>query len=209
MTVVGPDGDLRRVDREEVIRHWTTREFEKRGEATDALNNMDETALLDALMGRTSGENRPVWRPREVRWYHAVATEPQFRRLRIVHTPKGLGWDRVAPDHRVLTAARRIRDGEVTDDTSPQVDVAAICRLAADLPEGDVEDLILTGAQTTAPPHVVDGNHRATAVALSLLETGRMPDLCVYVGIVTTRPLATLLAKLRWFARGHLGGEWW
>lgn len=209
MPPFGPDRELRRVDREEVLRHWTAREFEKRGEATEALEAMDETALLDALMGRTSGENRPVWRPREVRWYHAPVSERQLRRLRVIHTPEGLGWDRVAPDGRVLTAARRIRDDEVTDDTTQQVDVTKIRRLASELPERSLDDLVVVGAQTTAPPRVLDGNHRAVAVALSLLETGRTPDLHAYLGIVTTRPLWTLLAKVRWFLRGYRRGQWW
>lgn len=206
---LGPDRDRKRVDREEVIRHWTAREFEKHGESTDDLAGMDETDLLAALMERTSGENGPLWRPREVRWYHTPVSERQLRRLRVVHSPEGLGWDRVAPDGRVLTAARRIRDGAVTDATVPQVDVTKIRRLARGLPESTPDDLVVVGAQTTTPPRIVDGNHRATAVALSLLETGRIPDLHAYLGIVATRPLRALVEKMRWILRGRLRGQWW
>lgn len=200
----GPNA--RRVSRETVLRHWLERELSKRGESLPT-DEMDERALLAALMARTSGENRPLWRPSETTWFHDTVDEHLLRRLRTVATPEGLGWRRVAPDGRVWTAARRIHEGVVTDEETPLVDVAAVRRTAAD-PE-DVDDLVLAGGQTTAPPRVVDGNHRAVGVAVHRLEGGAMPDLGAYVGLVHARPLAMLVEKARWLARGHLRGVWW
>ena len=193
---------------ETVLRHWLRLELRKRGE-TLAVDAMDERELLAALMERTGGENRPLWRPRETAWLHGPVTERRLRRLRTVAAPDDLGWDRVAPDDSVLTAARRIHDGSVTDETTSLVDVGLVREIAADLPDREVADLVLVGGQTTAPPRVVDGNHRAVAVALHLLEGGEMPDLAAYVGVVETRPLRLLASKLRWLARGRLRDEWW
>jgi len=198
--------DARRVSREAVLRHWLDRELAKRGESPPT-DEMDETALLAALMDRTTGENRALWRPGETTWYHDTVDERLLQRLRTVAAPEGLGWRRVAPDGRVWTAAERIRDGTVTDEDTPLVDVAAI-RQVADAPEA-LDDLVLVGSQTTSPPRAIDGNHRAVGVALHLLDGGAMPDLAAYVGVVRARPLALLVEKARWLVRGHLRGEWW
>ncbi len=196
------------MSRETVLRHWLDRELRKREESLPT-GTMDERALLDALMTRTTGENRPLWRPRGTTWYHATVDERLLRRLRTVAAPEGLGWRRVAPDGRVWTAAERIHDGTVTDEGTPLVDVAAIRRVADGLPGRDPDDIVLVGGQTTTPPRAVDGNHRAVGVALHLLDGGSMPDLAAYVGVVRARPLALLVEKVRWLVRGHLRGEWW
>jgi len=109
----------------------------------------------------------------------------------------------------VLTAARRVRDGSVTDETTPLVDVEADREIAAGLPESVPDDLVLVTGQTTAPPRVVDGNHRAVGAALHLLWGGELPDLEAYVGVVETRPLRRLAAKLRRLARRRLRDERW
>jgi len=196
------------VSREAVLRHWLHLESRKRDE-TLAVDAMDERELLAALMERTSGENRLLWRTGATTWRRGPVTERRLRRLRTVAAPDGLGWHRVAPEESVFTAARRIRDAEVTDDTTPLVDVEAIRRIARGLPEADLNDLVLVTGQTTTSPRVVDGNHRAVAVALHLLDGGEMPDLSAYVGVVEARPLALLRTKLRWLARGYLRGERW
>lgn len=194
------------MSREAVLRHWLDREVAKREESLPT-GEMDETALLDALMSRTTGENRPLWRPRETTWYHDTVDEALLRRLHTVAAPEGLGWRRVAPDGRVWTAARRVHDGTVTDDDTPLVDVTTVRRVA-DAPEA-LDDLVLVGGQTTTPPRTIDGNHRAVGVALHLIDGGTMPELGAYVGVVRSRPLTLLAEKVRWFARGHLRGEWW
>jgi hypothetical protein len=196
------------VGHEAVLQHWLRVELRKRGE-TLAVDAMDERELLAALMERTGGENRPLWRPRETAWLHGPVTERRLRRLRTVAAPDDLGWDRVAPDGSVLTAARRVRDGSVTDETTPLVDVDLIREIAAGLPDREVADLVLVTEQTTAPPRVVDGNHRAVGAALHLLWGGELPDLEAYVGVVETRPLRRLTAKLRWLARRRLRDERW
>ncbi len=209
-----PEGDRvrdwgrpdRQVSREAVIRHWLDREVAKRGESL-ATEEMDETTLLAALMDRTTGENRPLWHPDGTTWYHGVVDEALLRRLRTVAAPAGLGWRRVAPDGRVWTAARRIHEGTVTDETTPLVDVTAIRRLAA-APAG-IDDIVLVGRQTTAPPRVVDGNHRAVAAAVHVLDGGAMPDLEAYVGVIRTRPLTGLVEKARWLARWYRRDGWW
>lgn len=200
--------DAPRVPREDVLRHWLDRELAKRGESLPT-DEMDETSLLEALMARTTGENRPLWRPRETTWYHDTVGTGLLRRLRTVAAPDGLGWHHVAPDGRVWTAAERIRDGTVTDGDTPLVDVAAARRVADTLPGREVDDLVLVGSQTTTPPRAIDGNHRAVGVALHLLDGGRMPELAAYVGVVRSRPLALLVEKARWLVRGHRRDEWW
>lgn len=200
--------DAPRVSREVVLRHWLERELAKREESLPT-GEMDETALLEALMARTTGENRPLWRPRKTTWYHDTVDERLLRRLRTVAAPEGLGWHRVAPDGRVWTAAERIHDGTVTDDDTPLVDVAAARQTADTLPERDLDEIVLVGGQTTTPPRTIDGNHRAVGVSLHLLDGGAMPDLGAYVGLVHSRPLALLVERGRWLARGHRHGEWW
>jgi hypothetical protein len=202
----GPDAP--RVAREAVLRHWLDRELCKYDESLPTAE-MGETALLEALMARTTGENRPLWRPRETTWYHDTVDERPLRRLRTVAAPESLGWHRVAPDGRMWTAAERIQDGTVTDDDTPLVDVAAICRIADALPARDLDDIVLVGGQTTTAPRAVDGNHRAVGAALHVLDGGAMPELAAYVGVVRTRPLALLVEKARWLARGGRRGAWW
>ncbi len=193
---VGSDRDADGVDRERVLRHWTARERRKRDLDTDVLAEMDEREVLAELMQYTDGEERPLWRPRSVDWYHVPVRESWLRTLRVVASPDGLGWNLVAPDERVVTAARRIRDGRVTDETTPQVDVATIERRAAALPRA-LDDLVVVGGQTARPPRVVDGNHRAVAVLCHLLAGGEMPDMRAYVGVVESGPLTAAAEKTR------------
>ncbi|PSP85895.1 hypothetical protein BRC83_02040 [Halobacteriales archaeon QS_1_68_17] len=191
--------ERRRVDRRTVVEHWCERELRKRGEAVD-LSTRDDAEVLALLMEHTTGENGYLWKAGVDRWYHERLPEGAFRQLRLIASPAGTGWRAVAADGSLLTAADNLADGTVTEETTALADVEHVRRLADDLPAAGVEDLVLVTRQSPAPPRIVDGNHRALAVALHLVETGEYVPTSAYVGVVRSRPLADLLDKVRWYA---------
>lgn len=197
------------VDREVVIRHWLQQELNKEDMAISDTDASTITELLEELLRRTGGQNTILWKELPVDWYHTELTERQFKNLRTVDSPDGLGWDRMANDHSVTTCAENIIDNRVDDSTTPFADVSHIRELYQKLPDSRIRDVVIRVEENQSPPRVVDGNHRAVAVAMYLHETGEFPAVGGYVGIVRKSILRCLYGKVWYMLRTATSSSLW
>jgi len=175
------------VPRRRVLCQWYARECEKNGRDAAACDPRDrpESELLEPIIDAAGDGARPICTDR-ARWYRVRLTAPEFECLRVIECPEGRCWNRVAPDDRLLTAARVLRR---TDAGVPRrlIDRQYILELAdrnIDMESATRRDpVVLFSRCDDPPPRLIDGNHRATATALGLLESGRYDGLHAYLGV--------------------------
>jgi hypothetical protein len=201
-----------RVAEERVVKHWLTVERHTAGNDSAGLDAMNSREALDGLLKRKPGAAAFLWRARPVEWYYTTLSRTEFERLRVIDGPTGLGWRALSPDDTVLGAAKRIeREDPAPLMTQTGVDIERVCRLADALAAGDeLPALVLTKRRGSGPPRIADGNHRASAAALHLLQTGEYRPQRVYLGIGANpvlRPLRQRLYDL--FRRLHRNGPRW
>jgi hypothetical protein len=168
--------------------------LDKRG--IDALNDDD---ALDALLRRKPGAAAFLWRARPVEWSRIALRRGEFERLRFVDGPDGLGWRALAPSGNVVDGARRIAaDGRPVLDAGTEVDVERVRSMAETLAAGGrLAPLVLTKRRGSGPPTVADGNHRATAIALHLVQIGEYRPQRAYLGIGVNPVLKPLWQRVR------------
>lgn len=191
---------VERVDRREIVRYWLEREYAKADdEGASDVDAIPTEAAVDALLRYKPGVADVVWRD-PVRWYRLRLSRTGFESLRLVAGPPGVTWHALSPDGTVVGAARRIAAEPTADlQATTGVDVAAVRAYRDRIAAGeDVGALVVATRRGCAPTHVVDGNHRATARALYLVETGDYDPQPAYAA-VTPNPVVRP-------AREHLCG---
>lgn len=170
---------MRRVSEERVVAGWLRVE-QRRPHAdadradVDALSPAERRARLDDLTAATWVFEKPRV------WYRTTLTPAVLRRAR--HP-----WGRFGfPRGSVLDLARAIR----AEDPGAAWEraladhgdiVAGIEAKAAALP-GSLDGPLVLACRFGDPPFVVDGNHRAAAVALRHLRTGEFPAPDAHLG---------------------------
>jgi hypothetical protein len=188
------------VSRREVMAYWCRREAAKDDESLDVAD-LTDAELANYLIETLGGTERILWATDEVTWCRTTLDERTFRDLRILECPDGSAWRRLALDEAVFTAAERILADDLDGVDPDLVDVAHVRSLADRLPDADIDELILSTGQSTTPPRVVDGNHRATAMAVHVLRGGEYQPMDAYLGLERTRVLRPALDKARWYLR--------
>lgn len=161
---------MERVDQRTVVASW----LERRGRSADVGSNLHpmvaERMLVSELLCRFPYEASFIWE-HPVEWYETTLSEAAFRELRVIEGPDGESWRKLSPDHTVLGAARRIAEEDIREPVD-DVNVAHVRELAGRFDAGGSrEPLVLFKPAWDAAPYVADGNHRATAAALHLLQT--------------------------------------
>lgn len=192
------------VSREEVVRYWLEREVGEREGEPDP-STLDADAAVAALLREKPGVADAVWEGEA--WYRLELSRARFERLRLVDGPPRLLWRRLAPDGKVTSAARRIA-GEPAGDLAAAtgVDVDAVLAYRDALADGETLDpLVVATRRGCAPWHVVDGNHRATALALTLRETGRYDPQPAYLVVSPNPVVRPLVERLCGLARRLAG----
>ena len=193
-----------RVDRRVVLEHWYAREREKRG-ASPARRDprgRPEDELLVPIVEAAGGGARPVC-TECARWYRVRLAEPEFRRLRVIECPEGRCWNRLAPDDRLLTAARTLRTSArgVPRHLVDRDYVLELARRDIDMASATARDPPVLFSRVDDPePRVIDGNHRAAATALALIACGEFAGMHAYLGVETSTsmgPLRSLACTLR------------
>jgi hypothetical protein len=197
------------VDAVEVIETWVAHELGKRDDpgAVDGdlpfavnedwrarLSTGEKEQLLDAV---TDGPAEVFWEHAPVDWYRATLSRAAFRRLRAPQWPEWVGWGTAAaPDGRLATVARRVREGESFE----YVDGEYVRELAAAGP-WPVSGALVTLRQVPGdPPAMIDGTHRATAGLARLCRGGRYVPTTAYVGLKRASlgmALASWVGRLR------------
>ena len=181
---------IARVPEQRVIDHWL------------ACEGYDPTAMCEserfnALLDAKPGAAAFLWREQPVDWHRTQIDWTSFRRLRPIRGPERLQWRQLSTDGTIVGVAKRLRAG---GEPSDGVSQGAINWYRNQIARGDpIPPLIVRTARGAAPWHVVDGNHRAAALACHTLETGSYEPQSAYVGIAGSSALRSVLDRLRGF----------
>jgi len=184
------------VDQATVVRHWLRRESDAAasGRAAgpavdaganeavpdpDAIGALSDREALDALLRAKPGAANVLARGESVEWYRTAVDGDGFRALRLIESPPGMLWRSLAPDRSPTTAARTIlrRDPQtLACEAGVDVDRVLAIRDALDARGGPAPALIALTRRGRAPWTVVDGNHRAVARAIELVDADARVD---------------------------------
>ncbi|WP_231187012.1 hypothetical protein [Haladaptatus sp. DYF46] len=195
---------MTRVSQATVLRHWVELEQRKANVPNRGLEPLSERELLDRLLRLKPGVASFIWREKPISWRRLTLSRESFEHLRVVDGPDGLLWRALSPDGTILGAARAVTAGDpetLTAETG--VDISRILSFREN-PSN--EPLVAVTRRDCHPPRVVDGNHRATARALRLVETGQYEPVSVYLARCE-RPLAPLVRERACDALRRLRGH--
>lgn len=196
------------VSQSEVVRHWLRAEAEK--STTDDLDvdALDDEAL-NVLLRQKPGAAAFIWRDAPIDWYRVELSRREFAGLHVVEGPEHLYWRALSPDNTIRGAAERI----ASEDPEPLgeatgVDVSKVLTLRDEMPGVADREFVLSTRQGCSPWTIADGNYRAVAKALYLLEDGEYTPQPAYLGVganPVVRPLRErvcgLLRRVRSRAR--------
>ncbi|WP_440008050.1 hypothetical protein [Halomicrococcus sp. SG-WS-1] len=194
---------MQRVSQATVLRHWLRLECAKPETPDFAVESLSERAALDHLLDCKPGAAAFVWRDAPVRWYRTTLSPEAFARLRVIEGPEGMLWRSLSPDGTVVGAARRVAGGDpdaLAAETG--VDVGRVLDVRENPPD---EPLVLARREGCEPPYVADGNYRATARALALVETGEYDPVEAYLGVCSRPVLEPLRQRACALVRRALG----
>lgn len=177
---------MQRVSQETVLGHWLSVEARKPSRtdiAVEDVDGMGPDAMLDALLRREPAAY-VLWQAQPITWYHLSLSAAELDRLRVVEGPPSMGWRALAADDTIGAAAARIAHSQTATLDVRAVDVELIRGMVADLEAGEtVADLVLAKRRGCERPYVVDGNHRATALAMHAARTSEYEPVGAYLGI--------------------------
>lgn len=197
--MIVPDG-AERVPCDEVVRAWLARERGTPDE--DSLEALSAEAALDALLRENPGAAAFLWYDAPLTCYRLTLSRDEFDRLYVVPGPEGLLWRALSPEGTVRGCAARIDRGDperLARETG--VDVPAIESLVASMPAVD-DPLVLSTRRGATPWYVADGNHRATAMALSMRRGGEYAPWSAYLCVGANPVLEPLVQRVRGLLRG-------
>lgn len=181
-----------RVSEDRVIADWLRLEQQKEEIASSTeIASLSPEERIDAL--------RHLWSPPRWdsdglsrTWYRVDLTERLLRSVR--HA-----WGVFGVPGTVLDLARAIRQKHPEPKwrralaEHPDL-VSEVEAIAEDLPETPDGKLILE-AGFRRPPMLIDGNHRATALALYLLRTGEFVPMEAYIGFPERAALSSVVGR--------------
>jgi len=185
------------VPRETVVRYWLDRELRKREDDPDVAR-LDTDAAVDALLREKPGVADVVWDRDDPDWYRLSIPRERFQRLRLVGGPPRLLWRALSPDGTVMGAAERVASEPAeTLRRDTGVDVGTVLAYREALAAGETLDpLVIATRRGCAPWHVADGNHRAVAVGVRLLETGEYDPQLAFLAVAPNPVLRPALERL-------------
>ncbi|WP_049972347.1 hypothetical protein [Haladaptatus cibarius] len=193
---------MTRVSQEHVIKRWLELEVRKPEVPSADVESLTEREALDELLNAKPGAASFLWRETPIEWREVTLSRHAFERLRLIDGPEKLSWRALSPDETVLGAARRIARCNAAGGTNLDyltaktgVDVRRV-RSIAENPLN--EPLVLLDRRNCHPPRVMDGNYRATARALNLVEMGTYDPVSAYIGV----PSRLVLKPIRTFVYG-------
>ena len=196
-----------RVRGERVVRYWLGRELDDGADAPDP-ERLPFDEALDALLSTNPGAASFVWRETPIQWYRLTIDPETFTGLRPVGGPETLLWRDLSTDGTLFGVAERIDEagyGSLAGDTDVDLDAVATYRddVAAGRP---LDPLVVRTRRGRTPWVVVDGNHRATGVALHSIETGEYVPQTAYVAVTANPVVRPAIARIRGVLQ-RLGGR--
>ncbi|WP_458207581.1 hypothetical protein [Haladaptatus sp. NG-SE-30] len=198
---------MTRVSQGTVLEQWLELERRKTETPPFDLESLSERELLDQLLDLKPGAASFIWREPPREWRRITLSRQAFERLRVVAGPDDMQWRALSPDGTILGAACRIRDSDPDQLTAETgIDVRHILSCRDDPPD---DPLVLVDRRDCRPPRVADGNYRATARALTLLETGQYEPVRAYLAICPNPVLDHLRRRACDLACRVLGRRTW
>ncbi len=174
----------------EAIAHWLNCE----GQTAAGLSRNER---VQALLAEKPGAAGFLWRDQPVEWYHTRIGPQSFRQLRPICGPARLQWRQLSVDGTITGIATRLHAGTAPTAGSG-VSYAAIRRYRDRLAAGErLAPLVVRTKRGATPWHVVDGNHRAVALAWHALETGQYSPQTGYVAVTGRSVIAAVADHLR------------
>lgn len=185
------------VAEERVLREWVARE----PDAADVIGNAETdssremtTALLEAKPGAAAF----LWRGRPIRWYQTELGREEFTALRPVDGPEDLLWRQVSTDGTLVGVAERLHEDGPGPLDAAGIDTDAVRKYREELSEGVSPDPLIVRTRRGATLwFVADGNHRGTAIALRMIETGRYEPQPAYVAVSANPVVKPLIDRVR------------
>jgi len=207
--------ELEPVPEERVVRHWLDLESRGRSNVPDPEAVSGEEAV-DALLSAKPGAASFVWREQPIDWYRTTVDRERMVGLRPVGGPGDLLWRGLSADGTLLGVAGRIHQrgfDALSDETG--VDLGTVATYRERIADGErIDPVVVRTRRGRTPWHVVDGNHRITAVALHYLETGEYDPQPAYVAVTgnpVIRPVLDrvggLVQRLRGEPIGYCGRD--
>ncbi len=196
------------VTQDEVIRHWLRTEQQKPDSDSYDVAALSEPEAVDNLLRLNPGAAAFVWRDAPIDWYHLELSRQEFLDLHVVPGPEQLYFRALAPDNTIRGAARRIRDGDPDSLTAATgVDVGKVLTLHDDMPAVVDEPFVLATRQGCTPWTIADGNYRAAATALAVIESGDYTVHEAYLGVGTNSVRKPLRERICGLVRRVLPGR--
>lgn len=179
------------VPQSNVVRDWLMQEYEKSGTEKQVIREFETPErLVGELLSHKPNAGSILWK-HSINWFSVELSEKEFRTLRVIEGSSDTAWQRATPDGTVVGVAKRIYQGEsVPVDTER---VLAMKREVDSIIDGG--NLILFKSNGLRTPYVVDGNHRATAIALHLFETGEYKPTRAYLGLKTSSVFRSIVLR--------------
>ncbi|MGA9399302.1 hypothetical protein [Haladaptatus sp.] len=198
---------MTRVSQRTVLEKWLELEDRKGNTPSVAPDSLTERELLDQLLRVKPGVASFIWREKPISWYRLTLSRGSFENLLVVDGPDDMLWKALSPDGTILGGARRILNGDPAQLTAETgVDIDRILRFRRNPSD---EPLVLVDRQNCRPPRVADGNHRATARALELLETDTYDPVQVYLARCSPPVLSPLRQRVCAVTRRSVGRRTW
>ena len=198
---------MTRVSQRTVLEKWLELEGRKSNTPSVDLESLTERELLDQLLRVKPSVASFIWREKPISWHRLTLSRGSFESLRVVDGPDDMLWKALSPDETILGGARRILDDDA-DELARKTGVD-IDRIRSFRENPSDEPLVLVNRRNCLPPRVADGNHRATARALSLLETGNYDPVRVYLARCSPPVVSPLLRRACTVARRAVGRRTW
>lgn len=175
---------MKPVEEEEVIRHWLS--------GLDGDPDVESTSSRDkSLQDLQSRQRGPtsIFENYSIDWSYTQLSETEFRNLRIVKGPSDKDWRLLAPESNsqipmLETVAKEVKSKTVNEIAEPIRDkVEKVRDLVEVVRKGDeFEPIIILQERNQKYPWIADGNHRAVAKYIYLLETGEYNGQEAYFG---------------------------
>lgn len=184
-----------RIDKTKVMNYWLQLEADKDPDSILNSKQFNGAELVCQLMEYADGDTRIFWKSSDVNWYEKQLSESEFKNLKPIDSPNGIGWDCFQSNSRIIDCARQIANGEITNSKTEYVDVEYIKTIESALPGHQMKKLIIETGESASPPKIIDGNHHAVALALHYVKTGEFLPVNAYIGVKKTSILRNIIEK--------------
>ena len=178
-------GEPEAVSPTDVMRYWLGEELDDDPDSDlDPDELATEPTLREELLERKPIAGR-VFASETAEWYDVELSAEELKNLRVVVGEHDEDWRAITDDDRIESVARRIMevdDLSEFDEATPK-NLDKVVGLAEEFADSRPESRLVVVKEGDDPAYVADGNHRAVAHVLYLLNGGEYEGHRAYLGI--------------------------